>query len=1092
LADQNFKIKKGLTVGSSDVIDENGAATFTSLTAASLSYPSSDGTSGQVLTTNGSGTLTFQDASGGISNLAEDTTPQLGGNLDVLGHEITSSTGNVVVNDRLNLKSGITTLLDVYDAAGITGIDSPSLGVAFTAPSFSFNGGTTNPVSINSIQYPTSDGTAGQVLTTDGSGTLTFADASGGISNVVEDTTPELGGTLDVNGFGIWSGYGNSSINLPATTGVSSGVTLLGRYNGGTGTTGTLTFYGTQNGFGDGNVIIQGNNNASGSGNVYVGNPSKDTVRIQDLIYPSSDGTAGQVLTTDGAGNLSFADASGGISSVVEDTTPQLGGNLDTNGKAITRADGNYIIGSNGLFVTIGNGASGGLLNIRGGTAPGTTFSGLIRLYEDDDTNYVALKAPSTIANNTTFVLPSADGSNGQVLTTDGSGNLSFADASGGIASLVEDTTPQLGGSLDAQNKQIYGVSTLSGNPSYSLNIYGTNTENAGTVNLRASSSYGGTLNVGGGSSNTTTLALSSGSLSIQGLNWPNGSGSIGQALTTNGSGDLYWDTAGNFSTTSGGYSGVSPVASGVIHYSNAYDKLVMTRGRLVMTDDGDTPVEIRAGSMTGAYTLVLPPSLGTDGQVLTLVDDGFGNITSEFADASGGISSLIEDTSPQLGGSLDVGYSLIYSSNNYTGLLGSNSGVAGTISISGNQYANGNGAVYIQGANGSNGTHNVYISAGGNNGFSYGDVYIGSDGSTYTNNIYINDLLYPSSDGTNGQVLTTDGAGNLSFADAGGGATSLNELSDAYTDAYSNLGLGHTTYNFSAGNGYRNIAIGQYAGDSITTGDDNVAIGYNAATNVTTGGQNIAIGRDALNTDSSVLAAIAIGYYASEYYPANYTVAVGYHANRYGYDDTDGVYIGSQAGYGSTSYSGHNYNTHLGHQTGYYIYGGDNNTMVGRQAGYNVNNGTENTFLGSSAGFGTSANYSTFVGVMSGQEADGTGNTALGHGSGRYLDGQYNVAIGHSAFNAASITGNYNIGIGYNVDTSATNVSNELTFGANAGNTGQITRLRIPGMGLDSGTATSGQVLTANGSGGASFQDAAGGGSETAGQILMKQALYA
>ena len=51
-----------------------------------------------------------------------------------------------------------------------------------------------------------------------------------------------------------------------------------------------------------------------------------------------------------------------------------------------------------------------------------------IRLPEDTDngSNYVALKAASSIASNVTFILPSADGTNGQVLQTDGSQNLSF------------------------------------------------------------------------------------------------------------------------------------------------------------------------------------------------------------------------------------------------------------------------------------------------------------------------------------------------------------------------------------------------------------------------------------------------------------------------------------------------------------------------------------------------------------------------------------------------------------------------------------------------------------------------------------------
>ena len=40
--------------------------------------------------------------------------------------------------------------------------------------------------------------------------------------------------------------------------------------------------------------------------------------------------------------------------------------------------------------------------------------------------NYVALKAPNTLTVNTTFTLPSADGTNGQYLQTNGSGALSF------------------------------------------------------------------------------------------------------------------------------------------------------------------------------------------------------------------------------------------------------------------------------------------------------------------------------------------------------------------------------------------------------------------------------------------------------------------------------------------------------------------------------------------------------------------------------------------------------------------------------------------------------------------------------------------
>ena len=66
--------------------------------------------------------------------------------------------------------------------------------------------------------------------------------------------------------------------------------------------------------------------------------------------------------------------------------------------------------------------------------ASGTASSqGEVQLFEDTDngTNYVALKAPASIASDVTFVLPGADGTTGQALVTDGSGNLSFSSAGG-------------------------------------------------------------------------------------------------------------------------------------------------------------------------------------------------------------------------------------------------------------------------------------------------------------------------------------------------------------------------------------------------------------------------------------------------------------------------------------------------------------------------------------------------------------------------------------------------------------------------------------------------------------------------------------
>lgn len=61
---------------------------------------------------------------------------------------------------------------------------------------------------------------------------------------------------------------------------------------------------------------------------------------------------------------------------------------------------------------------------------------GNIRLYEDTDngTNFVSLSAAALIASNYTLTLPNGTGSDGQVLKTDGSGNLDWVDQTSGFS----------------------------------------------------------------------------------------------------------------------------------------------------------------------------------------------------------------------------------------------------------------------------------------------------------------------------------------------------------------------------------------------------------------------------------------------------------------------------------------------------------------------------------------------------------------------------------------------------------------------------------------------------------------------------------
>jgi len=62
--------------------------------------------------------------------------------------------------------------------------------------------------------------------------------------------------------------------------------------------------------------------------------------------------------------------------------------------------------------------------------------TGAVKLFDNDDSHFVGLQAGS-VSSNVTFTLPTADGSDGQFLKTDGSGALSF----GSVSSALDDIT---------------------------------------------------------------------------------------------------------------------------------------------------------------------------------------------------------------------------------------------------------------------------------------------------------------------------------------------------------------------------------------------------------------------------------------------------------------------------------------------------------------------------------------------------------------------------------------------------------------------------------------------------------------------------
>ena len=234
---------------------------------------------------------------------------------------------------------------------------------------------------------------------------------------------------------------------------------------------------------------------------------------------------------------------------------------------------------------------------------------------------------------------------------------------------------------------------------------------------------------------------------------------------------------------------------------------------------------------------------------------------------------------------------------------------------------------------------------------------------------------------GDDGQVLTSTGSG-VAWEAAGGGASSINDLSDAKTFGTSSVMLGDaTTGTINAANYNTGLGIDVFA--ALTSGDNNVAVGFAALDANTTGYLNVAVGVNALGLNVVGLGCTAVG-----------DNALADNLNSY-------------------------------------------NTAVGRSALANNTSADSNTAVGSIALF-TNTTGASLVGIgESALNANTTGsfNTAVGRGSlAGCTTGGYNVAIGDGAMGAAAHTGNYNTAVGRSALRLITTGSSNCGVGLAAG----------------------------------------------------------
>ena len=805
-------------------------------------------------------------------------------------------------------------------------------------------------------------------------------------------------------------------------------------------------------------------------GNVAIGTDNTDIYTL-----PVSRGTNGQIMQTDGSGNVSWV-----TPSASSDTSPAWYDATTTTNATSTATNiyrtGNIGIGLNNplaplhIYSTTNQDAfnstnlstidNTSIRNIRLVTSSGADSNTLNGIFNNvtgtGDGNQQFLIGLTNFMNNASNGFQT--GVQNSMTTT---GNGAIVGVENTLASTGSGLIYGLRNILQVGSGNQYGThTTFTPNGASTVDLFG----NYVNIDPTATSgnSYGIYSNVLGGNAYAGYFLgnVSIGTTTVNTYTLPPNRGTNGQIMQTDGSGNVSWVTPSASSDTSPAW-----------HDEGTTTEATTTSSDIIRTGN------IGLGVTTTDYSLEIFDNRGTSSLVISMDDNSIATNTISY-----GLRTLIDnDNNPiSTGDSYAIENNLNVLSDNGYGVRNNVNGHLGGVSTIYGIYNN-----VVNPSNGDAfGTYNNVGSVTGNNYGSYNivngsgiGVYSSATGgaaaglflgSVSIGTTVANTYTFPPNRGVNGQIMQTDGSGNVSWVTPSLGVQRINDLLDGKSDndgtndgssiflginagasdnsnhnqnigigfeslttntngaynialgyqsqynangAFSNTAVGYQTlYNTTTGS--FNTTMGDWSMLNNTTGGTNTAIGYSALRFNTIGDGNVALGGRALWSNTVGDDNVAIGKSASESNTGGYSnVSVGAEAS---FNNATGSFVtavGNRALYNSTS----SYMVAVGNDALYSNTSGFSNVAIGYTSSYSNTVGAENVSVG---------NGSLYNNIS------GLGNVAVGFHSlyGNNHTGSNNIAIGRNAMYSNS-AGSYNVGIGEDALYSA-NASQNVAIG--------------------------------------------------------------